>query len=230
MVGALTSSEVYFGSEASRQGLPPTLTAERNERPDMAGKQIVPTERWIKLTCAHCGVEFHKPPSQAHGRQCCSRACKGVLWAKRSAEKRALLTFYDLWKMAIPEPNSGCLLWMGSIIDTGYGRFRRRPAHAVAYELAIGPLPEGMEPDHLCRVRCCIEPTHLEAVTHKVNLQRSPAGILARVGRLNLAKTHCPQGHPYAGDNLFIHKRGARSCRTCMRDSTRRQRSKRKAA
>lgn len=136
---------------------------------------------------------------------------------RRRKQERDILTFADLEAMAIPEPNSGCLLWLGRVVETGYGRTRHgSPAHTIAYEKVIGPIPDGLEPDHLCRVRCCINPFHMEPVTHHENLRR--AGILARVGDLNTAKTHCPRGHPYDGYNLAFTTIGGRRCRACARE------------
>lgn len=123
-----------------------------------------------------------------------------------------------------------CWFWTGYIhTRTGYGRIsmggRRGPvreAHRVAWELTYGSVPNGLELDHLCRVRHCVRPTHLEAVTHLVNTRR---GMTAEVARARqLAKTHCPQNHPYDGTNLVIDEKGRRRCRTC-RNTQRRQRS-----
>jgi hypothetical protein len=112
-----------------------------------------------------------------------------------------------------------CWLWMGTK-SRGYGQFylygRGWPAHRLAYELVIAPIPEGLQLDHLCRVRHCVNPDHLEAVTNKVNCLRgvSPWAVNAR-------KTDCPQGHPYSGENLYTAPSGARYCRTCNRKQTR---------
>lgn len=116
--------------------------------------------------------------------------------------------FLDLKSM--PEPNSGCWIWLGTVNDSGYGTLnvnaKETRAHRYSYELYRGPIPAGLVIDHLCRVRCCINPMHLEPVTLEENKRR---------GRL--FKTHCPKGHPYGGDNLFFSKLGTRLCRTCSR-------------
>lgn len=100
----------------------------------------------------------------------------------------------------------------------GYGWFsyrgKPRGAHQVAYLLFRGPLPEGTEPDHLCRNRACFNPDHLEAVTHQVNSIRGGAG------QNNATKTHCPQGHEYTPENTYIGTRATgtyRDCRTCRK-------------
>lgn len=105
----------------------------------------------------------------------------------------------------LPTP---CLLWTGALNRKGYASFHVRPfgtAHVWAYITLVGPVPEGHELDHLCKRRHCVNHTHLEPVTHAVNVAR---GTRAQ-------KTHCDKGHPLAGDNLKTSK-GHRSCRTCQ--------------
>lgn len=93
------------------------------------------------------------------------------------------------------------------------GQFRQVMAHRVAYEMLVGPIPDGMQLDHLCRNRCCVNPEHLEPVTCRENLMRG-TGHAAR----NAAKTHCPQGHPYDDENTGFNKSGGRYCKTCNRE------------
>lgn len=117
-----------------------------------------------------------------------------------------------------------CWTWRGTTGDKGYGRFWRNGsnalAHRVAWELAHGtPSPDGMQLDHLCRNPSCVRPSHLQPVTCRENLHRSPDTQAA----INAAKTHCPQGHPYSGDNVRHRKGGGRSCRTCAREYARRK-------
>lgn len=114
---------------------------------------------------------------------------------------------------------SGCWQWRGATSERGYGHLfdgvrRARPAHVIAYELAHGPVPDGKELDHLCRNPSCVNPAHLEAVTHRENMRRGLgwAGVNAR-------KTHCAQGHAYDEANTYVCHRpdGAitRTCRLC---------------
>ena len=121
------------------------------------------------------------------------------------------------WDNVVPDPNSGCWHWMGTLNAAGYAVFWDNAAqttiraHRFAYNLFKGVIPEGLEPDHLCREKSCVNPDHLEAVTHQINVLRS-AGPAAR----NAVKTHCPAGHPYSGENLYEHKTG-RGCKICRR-------------
>ena len=123
---------------------------------------------------------------------------------------------------AIPEPNSGCWLWLGAITPDGYSSIMLRPfvrGHALACFIQHGPQPEGMEVDHICKVRSCVNPAHTRYLTHFENIQASVG-----VGR----KTHCKNGHPLEGDNIRIAKRRttrgfSRVCITCE-SATRRAR------
>lgn len=127
-------------------------------------------------------------------------------------------------RQAMPEPNSGCWLWIGSVDTWGYAQFnldgKRVSAHRWSYEHYVGAIPDGLQIDHLCRVQCCVNPDHLEPVTAQENVLRR----YKAVGR----RTHCRRGHPYTGDNLTINKDGSQICRTCnrMRSKARYQRLK----
>jgi len=120
------------------------------------------------------------------------------------------------WAKVEPKP-SGCWLWMGGTNGRGYGRFRfagrQYQAHRLAYERLIAVIPIGQEPDHLCRVPLCVNPTHLESVTHLVNLMRGD-GFAAR----NRRKGQCPRGHPYSASNTYHTPRGTRECKTCRKE------------
>lgn len=117
-------------------------------------------------------------------------------------------------KVALPDGN-GCMLWLAGD-GHGYGAFslgrKMTRAHRISYALAYGPIPVGLEIDHVrargCDSTMCVAPLHLEAVTHAENMRRG------RGGERQLARTHCPHGHPYAGENLRIYA-GRRFCRTC---------------
>jgi HNH endonuclease len=108
-----------------------------------------------------------------------------------------------------------CWLWRGSKVTKGYGRFgvggRSVGAHRVAYELLVGPIPEGLTLDHLCRVRACVNPAHLEPVTNRENVLRG-VGISAKHAR----KTHCNHGHELTPENTETNG-NHRRCVTCRR-------------
>src|SRR5216684_318642 len=119
-----------------------------------------------------------------------------------------------------PEPNSGCWLWTGMLKDSGYGKIQTgtfanpnmQRAHRVAYELFVGPIPPGLQLDHLCRVSSCVNPNHLEPVTNAENTRRGIAGQWQK------NKTHCPQGHEYTIENTMMYLGKWRRCRTCSRE------------
>lgn len=113
----------------------------------------------------------------------------------------------------------GCWEWLGATRG-GYGRIRvgsrtngtrtSASTHRLTYQHYVGPIPEGMQLDHLCRNRACCNPAHLEPVTQSENIQRGD-GPTAH----NTRKTHCPAGHEYDGTNLYIRPDGGRGCRAC---------------
>ena len=124
-----------------------------------------------------------------------------------------------LSKWSMPVTESGCLLWIGALDNDGYGRVfykgKSRKAHRVAYEVYRGTMPSGLEPDHTCRVRSCINWLHLEPVTHRENMQRSPVKFVPK----NEKRTHCVHGHSL--DQCRVDSRGKRVCRTCANDRSR---------
>ena len=107
-----------------------------------------------------------------------------------------------------------CWLWTGQLNESGYGRIvdsgtHRVFAHRFAYELLIGPIPDGLPLDHLCRVPSCVNPAHLEPVTTRTNVLRGVAPAAA-----NAVKTHCIRGHPFDDVNTYRDSAG-RHCLTC---------------
>lgn len=153
--------------------------------------------------CAHCGGQFDRYYNNV---RYCSIECR-------------LLS-----KTVVDE--SGCWLWTAAIDANGYGMLgvpdRTNRAHRLVYELRVGPIPEGLQLDHLCRVRRCVNPEHLEPVTSHENTRRSP------LHRGN--QDHCLNGHPYDEENTYRSPNGWRKCRTCQRTSRYRRRLERVGA
>lgn len=127
--------------------------------------------------------------------------------------------------MAKVDQTGDCWLWTGAKTTNGYGAFDKRVAHRWLYERVVGPVPEGLQLDHLCRVRHCVNPAHLEPVTQRENLYRGNT-----IPALNAAKTHCPTGHPYDEANTYRTPAGYRQCRACARIFDRKRDRRRKAA
>lgn len=123
------------------------------------------------------------------------------------------------WTKVVKGPGLfDCWLWVASLSHHGYGRFwdgnRMVKAHRFAYKLLVGPIPDGLELDHVlawgCTNRHCVNPSHLESVTGTENIRRGDCT------RFQSGKTHCPAGHPYDEANTY-RRCGSRYCRTCRR-------------
>lgn len=185
--------------------------------------------------CRHCGVTFDVPGFQARARvvKYCSRACCDA--ARKTPEAR-WIRFWSKVDKSGPDgihsqtgENLGpCWLWTAAMAgpdEEKYGHVNfgngMQRCHVLTYEAECGPVPEGLVIDHLCRVRRCVRPAHLEAVTHQVNLLRG-AGPTA----VNARKTYCPKGHALSGVNLLVHtgRRDGlltRKCAACRLDRRR---------
>lgn len=130
----------------------------------------------------------------------------------------------DRFMAKVNQRPGGCWLWTGYTQNPGYGRVTvdgvTQYAHRYAYTMAVGPIPEGMELDHLCEVKACVNPAHLEPVTHQENIARAGGN---RWGE----RSECKNGHPFTDAR---DAKGARVCRPCANERNRRYKASRKAA
>jgi hypothetical protein len=142
--------------------------------------------------------------------------------------KKRIPVSVRLERNSIPEPNSGCTLWLGSSNKEGYGRIgvsgRSELATHAALRVAGREVPRGMLACHTCDNPYCINPDHLYVGTHQDNMRD-----MVRKRRGTLARTHCPQGHPYSGKNLRINAHGYRTCLTCTQAASRKSYEARRA-
>ena len=131
-------------------------------------------------------------------------------------------SFHKRFAAKVSPPNTdGCILWIGTLNSAGYGVIGlggrgtgNIRAHRAAYIMGKGPIPDELVIDHLCRVRSCVNPDHLEAVTSRLNVQRGST-ILHEV---------CKNGHPRTEENTYVDPRGFQECKLCRRDAVRRYR------
>ena len=134
------------------------------------------------------------------------------------------------WAKVEPEPNSGCFLWTGFVSPSGYGIFRERyrgkgtGAHRYAFEATRGPIPNGLNLDHLCRVRSCVNPDHLEPVTHQENVRRGLVSTSAKAR--HQARAECVHGHPLSLWGQLTASHSAWMCGAGLSNVQRRERPK----
>lgn len=122
-------------------------------------------------------------------------------------------------------PSTECVRWTGRIDRDGYGRLGRELAHRLTYAAVVGTIPDGLTIDHLCRVRDCINPAHMEPVTRAENTRRGTA-----LSVVNAAKEVCDYGHPFTAENTYSIKTGGRRCRACAARHAREYRARLKEA
>lgn len=168
--------------------------------------------------CEECGSALRKKSQ----KRFCSRPCAS---AHRS---RARFTPERFWERVDRTNPEACWEWTGSRTAGGYGHLRRPGgkydySHRVSYEMSVGPIPDGLVIDHLCRNRACCNPAHLEPVPHQTNVSRglAPYGL----------RTTCKHGHDITNpENIYTAPRGDRRCQTCTDIANRERNAREKAS
>lgn len=181
----------------------------------------MPSKATTPVVCWTCGGTFCAWPNKVRSGRAkfCSPSCRNG-YCRPMAER--------LWPKIdkngpVPEyaPELGpCWIWTGACSASGYGHLgagghdgKTILAHVVVYEQCVGPIPDGLELDHLCRVRRCCRPDHVEPVSHQINVLRG-----ASVAAVHAQKTHCANGHLFDDKNTRYSNGGRwRACRACDR-------------
>lgn len=199
-------------------------------------EQLTARLRALEPTLRHRAQD--SAPDGSATRTCSIEGCEKTVdargWCSMHYRRwRVHGSLADPPRLQLPMVDSdGCWIWQGRLSRLGYGQVwadgRNREAHIVVYELLVGPVPVGLELDHLCRKRACVRPDHLEPVTHRENTLRGD-GPTAR----NARKTECDHGHPFDEHNTVWLSDGRRDCRACrtirQRAKDRRRREARRA-
>jgi hypothetical protein len=169
------------------------------------------------VPCPICGA-IRRLKDVSDARSMCRRCAALVGSAKAQEVNRR--DPVDRFAENVAMTPAGCLEWLGTRQSNGYGSFgisgKTLRAHRWSYEFAVGPIPEGLQIDHLCRNRACVLPEHLEPVTPRENTRRA-------------MRTHCVNGHEFTDENTYIPADGKRYCRECRRQRVREYHARRSA-
>lgn len=220
-------SRQFLGQQIAKGRVSAYRIGNRNWIPESEIENFERKPIEATFICANCQKLVTGRPSDVARRQFCTDRCYKD--ARRSTLDLRIERFWSKVDKngPIPEyrPELGpCWRWRFGRSKAGYGTYRLRGlteyAHRISYELLIGPIPAGLTLDHLCRVRHCVNPAHLEAVSIQVNVSR----------RIDINKSHCVHGHPYTPENAYVSPRGMRQCRACIRRRSAEYKARKQAA
>lgn len=206
--------------------MPSHSTEHRSSKP-LEGRESVPRE--VRSLCSTVeATDPDSPPKVLNGQSTAQEPPEGPpeISPATAAQTRSEAA-ERFWSKVDRNTGTGCFEWKRAKSRDGYGRFsfggrgQYVYAHRFAYELVVGPIPAGMHLDHLCRNTSCVNPTHLEPVTPRVNVLRGAGFPAAKA-----AQTHCVRGHEFSLENTIARSRaqGGRACKECRREYDRRRR------
>lgn len=172
----------------------------------------------VERPCVECGAT-RRVHTWAKSERCRRCAAKN---ASQSAANRLLAkTFAERIASHVVTDENGCEVWTGYRYSNGYSGISWNGTqvlgHRLSYEQRVGPIPDGLVIDHLCRNKACINPAHLEPVTSGENTRRA-------------MRTHCVNGHEFTPQNVYRPGDGKRYCRECRRRRVREYQQRRRAA
>lgn len=184
----------------------------------------------MKSDYCHRGHPFDKVDAKGYRR--CSECQRMAAARRRGGLPPNPVSLIDRLMAKVVIDTNGCWIYGGAISSGGYGSIAANPdvrgtkarmlkTHRVTYEHHVGPIADGLEPDHLCRVRACCNPQHLEPVTRRENVIRGVSPVAK-----NALATECLRGHAFSEENTYVMPTGGRVCKECRRaaDAARRPR------
>ena len=165
-----------------------------------------------------CSIEGCE--GKSHSKNLCDKHYRRALYGITDTTRYERTESERFWEKV--DKSGDCWLWTAYVNASGYGVFglssgKLMLAHRYSYTELVGPIPEGLTLDHLCRISLCVRPVHLEPCSSVVNVQRGKVLI-----------THCPSGHPYDDANTMVYS-GRRYCRACHSGQRNSERKRRKA-